>query len=160
MLFCYCMYFFAACCFNDKIMCWPFKDSADHLEQSAGVAKSRAEVDVGRSFGGVHVSEAFSTTAQQNGAPGLGEGTPKVRPLFLRFMVLTLSCMQNWLVPSEIWWSYGNFTFIFQFMQSELSGGSDPKKERADGILCDDIFGETPTGVRKLVRFSLCILSM
>lgn len=38
-------------------------------------------------------------------------------------------------------------------MQSELSGGSDPKKERADGILCDDIFGETPTGVRKLVRF-------
>ncbi|KAK9903813.1 hypothetical protein M0R45_000920 [Rubus argutus] len=82
----------------------------DHLEQSAGVAKSRTEVDVGSSFGGVHVSEAFSTTAQQNGAPGLGEGTPK----------------------------------------SELSGGSDPKKERADGILCDDIFGETPTGVRKL----------
>lgn len=43
----------------------------------------------------MHVSEAFSTTAQQNGAPGLGEGTPKVRPLFLRFIVLTLSCMQK-----------------------------------------------------------------
>lgn len=69
--------------FNDKIMCWPFKDSADHLEQLSGVAKSRAEVDVGRSFGGVYISEASSTTAQQNGAPGLGEGTPKVRPLFL-----------------------------------------------------------------------------
>ncbi|PRQ40391.1 putative protein kinase CMGC-DYRK-PRP4 family [Rosa chinensis] len=82
----------------------------DHLDQSTGVAKSRAEVDGARSSGGVYMAEAFSTTARQNGAPGLGEGTPK----------------------------------------SESSGGSEPKKERADGILCDDIFGETPTGVRKL----------
>ncbi|XP_004297124.1 PREDICTED: serine/threonine-protein kinase prpf4B [Fragaria vesca subsp. vesca] len=75
----------------------------DHLDQTIGVVKITTEVDGAR-------EEAISTTAPHNGAPGLGEGTPK----------------------------------------SESSGGSERKQERSDGILCDDIFGETPTGVRKL----------
>ncbi|KAK8546934.1 hypothetical protein V6N13_099680 [Hibiscus sabdariffa] len=31
-------------------------------------------------------------------------------------------------------------------------GEGTPKSERSDDIFCDDIFGETPTGVRKLVK--------
>ncbi|XP_050374413.1 uncharacterized protein LOC126791952 [Argentina anserina] len=81
----------------------------DHL---VGVANSIGEVDAAQSLGGLYRDDAVSTTARHNGAPGLGEGTPK----------------------------------------SESSGGLEPKLERSDGIICDDIFGETPTGVRKLEK--------
>ncbi|XP_021814445.1 serine/threonine-protein kinase prp4-like isoform X2 [Prunus avium] len=84
------------------------KDPQVHATESAGVAKSGAETDDGRSDEDVSLA-VFSISPQQNGdaasrmtsgATGLGEGTPK--------------------------------------------------SERSDGIFCDDIFGETPVGVRKL----------
>ncbi|KAF4355765.1 hypothetical protein F8388_019164 [Cannabis sativa] len=44
--------------------------------------------------------------------------------------------------PNGVVTSGGNF------VDGELGEGS-PKSERSDGMFCDDIFGETPTGVRK-----------
>lgn len=99
--------------------------------------------------------DGIATLETTSRAAGLGEGTPKVCEFFLlkdiyflnmfictcwRDLNLCVSltiCNIIWLLG---WYSHDAY-LCFHFSQSE----------RSDDMFCDDIFGESPAGVRKLV---------